>query len=371
MSIVHAPRKLCEGRPILHQTHFGHPVVVEAERITVARVPAQGPLHMCVLVHPRYVEGPEKVDHTIIYARGRRYGRSIDVLLEEPFEFEGKQYEILNFKGIGADADREMVIRPSLWFYLGLGDFHEQWVETNSNWGDPFGRLWGALRSREAETECEDLLLPSFGIPQIPHITANLFSDSLNRNIWIKEGKVGPTQPEFGQLVRACDTNMRIDEAKESNLELETAPDSIRRIAAIDAAVMFAQARLGVEGKTLSLVGEVDENRFVDGRFTDAENYQVTPCRMTRSDFLGDVIASSLDIVELYSRLSQGSYRELHEIYHHALNEEFQRISGLVDVDIRFHILNGDLIQNIKGAVERTMSYLSVIAQSLATVETF
>lgn len=196
-------------------------------------------------------------------------GRTLDVLLDESFEFDGKQYEILNPKGVGADADRELVIHPSLWF--SRHNFNNRlWVHVDSSEGDPYRRVWGALRSYDARAEfCNDLL-PSLGIPQMPHVSLNPIPDRLTRNI--RRIEHGQNRHKFSQLVRAFNTNIRMDEALPDVLQSFEPCELAVCIARIDAALLVAQLRLARKGDMLHQMGFSNENRFVDGVFTDAEN---------------------------------------------------------------------------------------------------
>src|SRR3989344_7658785 len=89
----------------------GHPVVLEREPIEVAQVPVRGEcLEESVILHPRYI--PSEVPHKRIQVRGYRRGRTIDILLDEPLVINEEPYGVLNFKGVGAFAEEEMVIHP-------------------------------------------------------------------------------------------------------------------------------------------------------------------------------------------------------------------------------------------------------------------
>ena len=268
VSLINA--QVCNARRVVRLIHKSYPVIAEESVIRLAKLPASAPLHKSVLVHPRYVEGRGDIDHVIIEVRGRVRGRTIDVLLDEPFEFDGKEYGIMNFKGVGADADRELVLHPSLWFCRPWKGDSGQWGHVDSAGGDIYRRVWGALRRYDARAEfCNDLL-PSLGVPQIPHVSLNPIPDKLTSNI--RRIESGQNHHNFSQLVRAFNTNIRMDEVSPAVLHLFEPRELAVRIARIDAALLVAQLRLAMKGEMLTMMGSSNENRFVDGVFTDAEN---------------------------------------------------------------------------------------------------
>lgn len=290
---------------VLQVFHFGQPALMEKHLITVAKVrTAKGErLHECVIVHPRYAKGHLKPsDYDIVMVLGYREGRSIDILLDVPFEHEGRKYGILNFKGAGAralDEDPYGFIHPTKWY-------RGSWIPMEMA-DTGFLRCFGAVRRGDAYNEFRDRLLPSLGIPQVPHVSANPFPNDLNRAIYRVANE--PQRHRFSQLVRACSTNIRMRDRYDMSLAALD-EDSLQRfaisLAGIDALVLKAQMRLVRNGRMLELVGEVSENRFYTGEFTDAENYTTNPL-IYNSDswytaerptaFVSDAMLGSIDLL--------------------------------------------------------------------------
>lgn len=242
--------------------HYGHPVVYEKEPIMLVKIPVNGErLDQSVLLHPRYA--PSKRKYEKIAVRGFRRGRTLDILLDEPIVVDGKEYGVLNFKGVGADADEQMVIRPDgLWYMSG------NWKPEKDN----FSRCWGALLKADGIDEFYDRLLPDLGISFVPHIAVNHVPRDVCKLIAEKTGV--EKYKFFSQLVRASSTNIRIDMPKVwCQLERDINPSLL---ADKDAKVLKVQGSLKKNKKTLCIYGRIAENRFIDGIFVDAENYVIS-----------------------------------------------------------------------------------------------
>jgi len=109
MRLLHKRTEMV-GRPAFHVEWLSKtPFLVERAPIELAAIRAKdgqslagkpicaNTLKDCLLMHPRYVGNG--IDHEIIKVRGWRNGRAIDILLDEPYIAEGKEFPILNFKG--------------------------------------------------------------------------------------------------------------------------------------------------------------------------------------------------------------------------------------------------------------------------------
>ena len=259
--------------------HNGYLVIRERNPIELAKFPAGAPLHQSVLLHPRYATG----DYEIISVTGYRRGRTIDVFLDQPYEHNGVQYGILNFKGVGADTDREMVVHPTLWFTRVFG----HWGSESRERGDDYDRVWGAVRKGEGELEFAPVF-QLYGIPEVPQVGLNGVPREVSRNISKVEGR--KKTHGLVQIVRACNTNLRIDDAIHWDLQEEA---DVKRAASIDAAVVKAQIGLIAGGKMFYSTGCIPANRLMDGTFIDAGNFDVWDFKFEEStDFAYSVLTS-------------------------------------------------------------------------------
>ncbi|MEK6978889.1 MAG: hypothetical protein AABW86_01580 [Candidatus Micrarchaeota archaeon] len=275
--------------------HFGHPALIETKLMPIAKIPVRGEkLQDCVLVHPRYAQDLKSSDYEIVLMRVFRRGKGLDILLDESFEHEGREYAILNFKGAGADADYEQLMCPGKWY-----DPITEWRPTHI--GDPiFRRPWGVLGLLKARAEFSDLILPWFGIPQIPHVAVNPFPGALNLRVCMDaETK---RRFRFGQLVRAYNTNVRMSERNFQvfdEMSIVSLVNLARVYAEINATVVRAQVQLARKGRRLVSIGSIDDNRLVDGKFTDAENHTICDFDAHEAEsFVDEVFTSAFDLIK-------------------------------------------------------------------------
>ncbi|VVC00961.1 Uncharacterised protein [uncultured archaeon] len=260
-------------RPLIFTSHFGKPVLAEAEPIKIAKVPSGEQLHESVLIHKRYV--PEGTDHEIIEVLGLRRGRSLDVLLDEPIKVNGEEYGVLNFKGVGADADRDMVIHPKLWW---AGD---RWLCSHD------GRIFGALGTGGGRGEYANNLFADNNILQVPHLALN----EVDGRLWKKtlENEMKPEDKWHGsypshlegfrpvQLLRLLQTNIRLDATAMTSLRYGQVREFVdaERFASGDSNALLLDKKLRMDGSAIKFDGEVYANRFIDARFTDMENVEL------------------------------------------------------------------------------------------------
>jgi len=243
------------------EEHLGHLVLRENKAIRLARIPVNGDrLQDSVILHPRYV--PQGVEHEIFIARAYRRGRTIDLFLDEPITVDGVEYGILNFKGVGAKADRLLVIQPDDW-YTSEG----VWIPRKR--GDLHGRVWGALTKGKARREYPARLFHKYDIYHAPHLALNEIPKEVKQFIRRSEGAT--ERHNLVQLVRGLQTNIRFDEYHLLTDEQQE-QINIADLAKVDALLIKAQFALAERGKMLGYVGRFDQNRFIDGRYTDAEN---------------------------------------------------------------------------------------------------
>ena len=289
------PLALCEE-------HFGKPVLREAKPIKLARVPVNGErLQDSVILHPRYV--PRGVEHELFSARVYRRGRTVDLFLDEPIEIAGEEYGILNFKGVGANArahQSQMVINSDKW-YGDCSSSRVKWIPRAL--GDRHGRVWGALVRERGEDEFAAEIFHTHGIRHAPHVALNPIPREVTEKI--RQVHHGSEEHDLTQLVRACRTNVRVDEfAVENNRRhyQECTPQWIEDIAEIDATILTAQIELARTDKTLAFIGRLAENRFIDGVLTDEENYSCRDfddAKSTPRYFIYSLIESSEAIIPL------------------------------------------------------------------------
>lgn len=286
--------------------HFGMPVLRELEMTTVARI-ALGPrLQDSVIVHPRYV--PPKMDHELLSARMYHRGRTIDIFLEEPIEIDGKQYGILNFKGVGAEADRSMVLRPGQWYEgrpIWSSYFPGQWIflpEADSD------RVWGGAPLEDAEEEYTDPLFSRLGLAYSPYIKIHQIPPEVVERIGEAEGS-SPIAT-LGQIVRAQQTNIRVrDRQKKYSLLPLSYGLPCEQAAELDAIAIRAVMKLAREGFFVQRNGDMGDNRLLDGVLTDKENYTlVSDSPISSVCFIDSLIDSTRSGLLPYTWVSLDDY---------------------------------------------------------------
>lgn|GEM_PF-4204624 len=269
-----------DGRKLTVKTHFGFPTVIEEEPIVLARVKnLTGGTAFC---HPRYApDGKQDIIETDAY----RHGRSIDMVLKEP-EGRGKnRVTILNVKGAGADADEPLVIHPNLWWDQKEGDPMPKWV-AREDVGEQ--RYWGAVTAEMGRVEFREQVLSGLGIPITPYLKMIRVPSSVIGKIAEIHGMM---IPNLVQLTRSFRTNIRkslFHEVKEP-LELVKALMPYYRtdlIIAADCAFINALLRLAKEGKRIYFNGAIVDNRFMDGMFTDEENFAIRDFTLRETELL-------------------------------------------------------------------------------------
>ena len=92
----------------------------------------------------------------------------------------------------------------------------------------------------------------------------------------------------------------------------------VRALAKIDAQVLIAQIRLARKCLMLGIAGDIDENRFFNGQFTDAENYKLDPFNSNglndSARFVINTMHSSSDAITMSVQSSRMRER-MHKIY--------------------------------------------------------
>lgn len=267
--------------------HFGKPVLVETEAVEIARIPITGDrLEESIILHPRYV--PRNIKYEKMFVRGRRRGRTMDILLDDPIERDEQTYGVLNFKGVGRDAaDTAMVIHPTRWY---LYDGKRYRWESRKN-GDRYGRRWGAVTKQQALAEFTNPIFDQFQIPHTPYIAMHDIPQEISDYICkVHSGTLSP----LSQIVRAFSTNIREDEAPSDLKYGYCLPE---KLADMDAKMINAQLKVAQEGKNIILEGSIRENRCIDGLWTDKENFYIANCDYHRpAVFVSDMVMYSLEM---------------------------------------------------------------------------
>jgi len=288
----------------------GYPVLLENEPIRIAKIPAKAELKDSIIVHPRYV--PKGTSHEIIEVEGFRRGRTVDILLEKPLKVDDKKYWILNFKGVGARADCDMVIHFSLFF----DDYRGVWGRREHC--DEYGRIWGGLKMNDAQFELEmHGIMQKQGIVFVPHIQANKVPADVMQKI--SEVEKCKMVEQMSQLVRACNTNIRMEDMNSSLSQFNSPSEPVDKwqqanltaehIARLDAAIINTQLDFAKKNKMLVMVGSAVENRHIDGAFTDAENYEIKEFERSMSQSL---VRRTLMMVEggFFIKINYTAYRK-------------------------------------------------------------
>ncbi len=274
------------------EAHLGHLVLRENKAIRLARVPVNGDRWQdSLILHPRYV--PKEVEHEIFIARVYRRGRTVDLFLDEPITVDSVAYGILNFKGVGANADRPLVIQPDDWW----GNQTWGWIPRKN--GDPYGRVWGAMTKGKSRREYPARLFHEYGIVHAPHLALNQIPSEITR--YIRRSEHGTERHNLVQLVRGLQTNIRFDNYSLLTPEQEQTID-LEGIAREDAKLINTQFALARKGKMLGFMGRFSENRYIDGKYTDAENlYSGELVWCDAVHFLTNIIDSFIESFKVYN----------------------------------------------------------------------
>jgi len=281
------------------------PIIIEKERVKVAAVPLNGSspsrkkgkingeaLKDCILTHPRYVK--RGIKHEMLRVNGLRNGRTIDVLLDEPFSFGGKEHWVMNFKGVGANAVEPMIIHPTGWFVWNESKLRGHWTSRED--GDPFGRVWGAVQKDEAAREINEDVMQPLGIPIVSHVQGNTMPMEIVAQI-CKLAMKEDARLQLSQVVRACRTNMRMEMAGILD-DASAAKIDFARFGEIDARIVDTQLWHAQNNERLYASGDILSNRYVDGIFTDSENYAVREFNFWKCQmFISTVLRSTISIL--------------------------------------------------------------------------
>jgi hypothetical protein len=140
------------------------------------------------------------------------------------------------------------------------------------------------MRESRAFNELEDAVLTDNAIPASPHLCANRIPKTISERINEIEAGDSMNEPvrRYAQLVRASVTDMRIVDMQGAlNLKPRQAHNILRQyceeIKEADASILWCMLQLFEKGKQLELYGSFQDNRYVNGDFTDQSNLSIKP----------------------------------------------------------------------------------------------
>lgn len=262
-----------------------YPFLIESENILIAQYPKGASLGEGIIVHPRYAN---KRDFDMIEIKGYRNGRTIDILTMPHYK-EGEWYNLINIKGVGAwTKDEPMVMNQESWYMLK----EDKWVPFHEVMDRSLGRRWGMLDAYAGQLEYKNNLFSDNGLSQTPHMALN----TMPEGILSFDGVT--------QLVRGLQTNIRCHEWDGHAFQRKYI--NPQDFSNIDAKVFEFQKRLFKDQKTVKFIGNIPSNRYIDGNFTDMENYSITNISNQEERlyyammFLGDIIGSAFVAMSQY-----------------------------------------------------------------------
>lgn len=235
--------------------------LLNSEPILLAKYPKNTPIHKSVLFHPRYVSDSAKDKVDFIKVKGLNQGRTLDVVLSLDVQFGNDLFDFINIKGVGAFGNDVLQADQNSWYDQKTKNF----IPFENIMDKSFGRRWGLVDTYEAKREFENNLFSDLGLPQIVHGLLNETPDD-----------VFPF-PGTSQLVRGLKTNVRCDNPFiVFSYFLQEGFINQAHFAMIDSRFLEVQKNLAKENKLLiSVMGRISNNRYIDGFFTDMENYKV------------------------------------------------------------------------------------------------
>lgn len=239
-----------------------YPVLVETTQPPVAQIP-QKTEHVfdSLFLSKDYVpKGTRSIKPQKM--KFLRRGRTLSIILDEPIIHQGEEYFVIEVKGTGADTSRKgMVISLNHTKNLDPRIFYS-------------AGIWGAVERKDAEEELENAKkLNEMGFPLTPHIGLNLITNEIVERIRRVSG--GAKIEEIAQIVRIAKTNIRPKEVAINRIEELYREISLDDFVKIDSTVQIIQNRLMEEGKLIIFNGRAQDNRYLDGILTDAENLEL------------------------------------------------------------------------------------------------
>ncbi len=304
---------------------FHNGIITPKNRVPfrLARIPVHGNrLEESILVHPRYV--PTGTKHEIVRLHGFSLGRVIYVILDEPIKIGEKEYFFLSIKGTGADIShttkttrkrRLLAIDPGKQPYTPSAE-----VVFPITRSDYWQRIWGGLDLEAAHLEFQKAqFLIDCGLPFSPHLSVNPFPREVNNAIAQQNGQspLSDYAESFAELVRAVACPIRLQPQFYRNVSDFVRRPYLSTIAAADAQFVKLVLLLAAAGTRLVYHGVFSHNRYLDGTFTDAENFHLEPL----VDKQKDTPISSL-IYDTFQLLSdcldyQAACYYVVQLYHH------------------------------------------------------
>ncbi|MCM2325315.1 MAG: hypothetical protein NDI94_02540 [Candidatus Woesearchaeota archaeon] len=271
---------------------FGYPVVSHEESFDLSILYLHNSTDATdgIIVHNRYE--PLEFNASKLELPYFRLGRSIDIV-------DLQNGELINYKGVGADATLPMQIHPWKWFEEKGGKYiqsHEKQLSA---------KVWGALTESESQDEFANDCYASAGLKCSALLKFNVFPKELTEKIISIEG--GEFTYPASQLKRKLDkTNIRFNmpEAKLVSRAIDQAA-----LAEIDAQFISAQIGYASVGKTFFIIGGLDKNRYIDGSFTDNGNCAILKYNHKTTQFMiKKLVTTSADIFSSTQRNYYLSY---------------------------------------------------------------
>jgi hypothetical protein len=283
-------------KPLILREHKGRKILLENEPISIANARVGEKPFDEVWTHKRYLK-----EATDSKRHGRRKGRATYILLDEPIEFEGLRYNIKNIKGSGADfSDEELLIDPR------YGP--EERGRIHRHKGSTLTRIWGAVTQPEAEEEMETYRFLKRYLTFSPIVGLNIIPKELIENLDL-EG-----EEPLAQLVRLSNTTIRLSDLWRREIEDVDIDPEIAARALIE--FIELERELLKNSHCVKYIGEVLDNMYVDGTYTDAENFAFE--RLTDREQTGRAIKQLRTV-----------HDELCKVY--AENEEFDKFYRMID----------------------------------------
>ncbi|MBI4441460.1 hypothetical protein HY639_04790 [Candidatus Woesearchaeota archaeon] len=246
--------------------------LIEKEPISVAVIPARKVIKGLFDIVPeeslldKIILPPEQakgIKHAEIRrVRGRRLGRTLDILLDKPIVVNQKEYRILTFKGCGAIIGREWGIDPF-------------------NYAAGLGRLWGAVLHDYGLGELQEDMrfAEQYGLHTTPYLSANVLPTNVLRALY-----KGKKHRVLVELLRLCQTNILPSDILYSTLDTKTTKairsytsDLEQKLFSSVTAMARTCRALYKRGKMLNwtVTSDILSNMYISGELKDFENFRI------------------------------------------------------------------------------------------------
>ena len=245
---------------IVVQKRGEYPVFVEPINPDIVRIPLGESIFDSVFVKREYAKGSQYEE-----PKGMKFfrrGRTLSIVLDEPIKYNGEEHWVIEVKGTGADTTtRKMLIGFDYDRSLSL-----KYIESNS--------VWGGVIFEDAIDEIENARrLIEIGIPMTPHIKANKIPEQTLEAI--KNEEMSLKIIGLGQVVRIAKTNIRPNDLLRCRIKELIGEREINEMVKTDIQIDQVGEELRGGNRRLVFEGSTQDNRYLDGILTDAENIQL------------------------------------------------------------------------------------------------